>query len=279
MSELPLHSTSSSLYIPDDMIEDEDQDQVHEDDLLPTPSLTHSSTASLQPKSLRSLANFTKSQSPPIPTHTLTHSPTHTIPDGGDQELPVPVPVPVPVEVEPELQHNATTFVALESDLGLLFGSTTLCPQQQQPLGPSHISHTPHTPHLSQTSHLSQISKSYSRSEYEEEIAELKNREVDYIREIADLKNKEQIWQKEMTELRSTIEQLELDNIDLSEGLARVTEQNKQLKEDSDLQTQDARSSMQELKMSLKEKQEEVRSGVFYYIIYMSVSCFTSLTI
>jgi DNA repair exonuclease SbcCD ATPase subunit len=175
--------------------------------------------------------------------------------------------VPVPVEVEPELQHNATTFVALESDLGLLFGSTTLCPQQQQPLGPSHISHTPHTPHLSQTSHLSQISKSYSRSEYEEEIAELKNREVDYKREIADLKNKEQIWQKEMTELRSTIEQLELDNIDLSEGLARVTEQNKQLKEDSDLQTQDARSSMQELKMSLKEKQEEVRSGLFYYII------------
>ena len=248
------------------MIEDEDQNQVHEDDLLPTPSLTHSSTASLQPKSLRSLANFTKSQSPPIPTHTLTHSPTHTIPDGGDQELPVPVPVPVPVpEVEPELQHNATTFVALESDLGLLFGSTTLCPQQQQePLGPSHTSHTSHTPHLSQTSHLSQISKSYSRSEYEEEIAELKNREVDYIREIADLKNKEQIWQKEMTELRSTIEQLELDNIDLSEGLARVTEQNKQLKEDSDLQTQDARSSMQELKMSLKEKQEEVRSGLLF---------------
>lgn len=235
-----MEGNSSSLYIPDDMIEESfDTSEA----VNPTP------VSNLQPKSLRSLANFTKS-----PTNSTT-SPETMI--GGE--------LTAGVSVEPELQHGATTFVTLESDLGTLFGppSNPDNSQQQQ----QHF-------HVPSSSSSSSLSMSFSRSDFEQELMQLKDKEIETRRELSETKEREINNQHKIKQLQSTIDQLELDNIDLSEEVARVSRENRGLKEDSELQVQDIQSTVHDLKMNLKEKEEDVSvsaSLMLCCVVFVSV--------
>jgi len=226
-----MKSTSSTLHIPDDMIETFENSDIHSMSAV---------APSLQPKSLRSLTNFTK-----VPSSSTSSEQPEQLTDTS----------------EPELQHGATTFVALESDLGVLFGPPVT-------LNSASCGHSLHSqkysrssdsfPSVQSTRQQSSLSKSFSRSDFENELAQLKDKEQELSTELVDMKDREVNFQREMTTLKSTIEQLELDNIDLSEEMDKLAKENKQLREDGDLQVQDIQSTMQDLKMNLKEKEDDV---------------------
>lgn len=124
--------------------------------------------------------------------------------------------------VEPELKQSSATFVDIESDLGTLFGSIPL----------------DHNADYLNSS--IPVSQSFSRGEYEEEIRTMQEKLT--------------FMEKEMFKAKDSIEKLEIDNIDLSEGIDDLTKKNKQLKHDKDALLE----VIQELKSNVKEKEEEL---------------------
>ena len=226
-----MEGISSSLCIPDDMIEE----SFSTSDVNPSPSSLH-----LQPKSLRSLANFTKAPTIATTSSTSSGSDTRDVLDmqtagAGNHNIP---------SAEPELQHGETTFVALESDLGTLFAP----PRPQQFSNSSEYYPAP----------PSSLSMSFSRSDFEQELHQIKDKEMETRRELVEMKDRELNSQHKIKQLQSTNNQLELDNIDLSEEVDKLAKENKSLKEDSDLQVQDIQCTVQDLKLNLKEKEDDV---------------------
>lgn len=250
-----MEGPSSELYVPDDMIEDS-YNYSNSNSCPPTATVPITVPASVassrQPKSLRSLANFTKSSPVDLtdaPTSAMNRAEHSLEGDQLDTHLDANMGS---VSMEMELQHGRTTFVALESDLGALFGPPASPKQQQQHL--HDYSSSAYVP----TSSSSSISKSFSRSEFEQEIIQLKEKEAEARRALKETNEREINLQNQMLQMKSTIDQLELDNIDLSEEVDKLSKENKRLKEDCDLQVQDIQNTLHDLKMNLKEKDEDV---------------------
>jgi hypothetical protein len=238
-------TSSSVLYIPDDMIE-EAEGVTAEGTIRQSATLSTIATSRPpQPQSLRSLANFT-TRTPPSSSQYDEHAVQERADnDNNEDEDEVPL--------EPELKHGAATFVTLESDLGALFGppavpsasSTSYLHQQhhhqEQSTGPSY------SKQLQSTASSSSLSLSFSRTEFEQELCESKEREA--------------VLQREVEVLRGSVEQLELDSIDLSEELGRVKQEQQRGREDGELQRHDLQLTVQDLRTSLKEKEDDVSSA------------------
>lgn len=221
MSECPLEGCSATIPFTDEVTQEDFCAQTEETPAVP-----------MQPKSLRSLANFTKS--PTVKNSSSLPRNLCDVEHRADTTC-----------LEPELEHGATTFIALESDLGSLFGS------------PEEVNANRKNSHPHQSPSL--LSMSFSRSDFEQEVAHFKEKEMKARRELTAAQEREVILTKEVAQLKATVEQLELDSIDLSEELAKVQQDNQRLKEDCELQVQDSQSTVQDLKMNLKEKEDDVR--------------------
>ena len=220
MSEYPLEGNSRTLQIPNNMI--------HNDQTI---TIT---TSNRQPQSLRSLANFTSSVQPdPVDKNTslLNSNMVEKVVDESSWG--------------PEMQNGSTTFVAVESDLREIFS-------------PQSVTNGKANDEVLSDRQQNPLSRSYSRVEFEQEISSLQEKAKEVTSELEDMIRREVELKMKISQQKSTIEQLELDNIDLSEELGRIGKENKRLQEERDIQVQDIQNTVHDLKINLKEKEENV---------------------